>query len=213
MKTGTIIFIKGNAIRIGHEDFFINSVDLSKIKEGMKVDYENEGPNLKTIKETPTGPQLAEDQTVLTAVHLEDQKPFIILTNLRGQFTKIVLPVAFGMVKSIPVGKFIRYKTNKESTSNPIEKIWEVDANGKGVNGNGNNQNWKPKKTVTIGGTINIGNYENIKLEISGPYESLDDAKKLKSELIQVASLFGINDQTREIVQGYCDRVLGKGGQ
>lgn len=213
MKTGTIIFIKGNAIRIGREDFFINDTNLNGAKEGSEVEYENEGLNLKTCRPAPTGPQLTDDQTVLTSVHLEDPtKPFIVLTNTRGQFSKIVLPVAFEMVKSIPVGKFIRYKTNRETAGTPIEKIWEVDAAGKGIGGgNGNHQTWKPKKTLTIGGTINLENYENLKIEISGPFNSVDDAKALQKEFREVAYLFRGDMVTKGLVERYMNRTCGEG--
>lgn len=209
MKTGTVIFIKGNAIRIGHEYFFINSTDLTGVDTGTNVEYDNEGPNLTVCKPMNEKTALTEDQTVLTSIHLDGDKPHIILTNIKGQFTKGILKDAFDLVKAITPGKFIRYKTNKEQPGNPIEKIWEVDAAGKGVN-NVNNRNYTPKKTLTIGGTINLENYENLKIEVSGPFNSMEDAKVLQKEFREVAYLFRGDMVTKGLVERYMNRTCGE---
>lgn len=211
MKTGTVIFIKGNAIRIGHEDFFINNTILFGVDTGTKVEYENEGPNLTVCKPVNDKPALTEDQKVLTSVHLEREKPCVIITSVKGQFTKTVLPEAFEMVKAIQAGKYIRYKNGPENQGYPIKEIWEVDAAGKSVNGKGNNQNWKPKKTLTIGGTINLENFENLKIEISGPFNSMEDAKVLQKEFREVAMLFQGDMVIKGLVKRYMDRVVGGG--
>jgi hypothetical protein len=74
---------------------------------------------------------------------------------------------------------------------------------------NGGGYHASPVKTLTIGGMINLENYENLKIEVSGPFNSLDDAKKLKQEFQDVALLFGGNQISKELIGKYVKRVCG----
>ena len=208
--TGTITRLEGNAIVIGKDSLFINSADVSLVKLYDEVEYEKEGPNLKNVRKKPSAPaqQLKEGQTVLKEVHLEAQRPYVLLTGERGEFSKSVEKEAFDQVKNVQPGKFIRYSTNKEAQGTPIKSFWEVDAEGKSLNKTNNNQNWKPKKTLTIGGTINLENFENLKIEISGPFNSIEDAKKLQQDFREVAYLFRGDMVTKRSDREVCHKGL-----
>lgn len=61
-------------------------------------------------------------------------------------------------------------------------------------------------RTLTIGGTINLERFENLKIEISGPVE---DWAILKENLKEIALSFGDNDPfTKGQIEGYVRRVF-----
>ena len=65
------------------------------------------------------------------------------------------------------------------------------------------------RKTLTIGVTINLDNYENLRLEVSGEVDSREDAEDLTQFLHGILGDFGRGDPaTAERVQSYRKRVL-----
>lgn len=61
-------------------------------------------------------------------------------------------------------------------------------------------------RILTIGGTINLERFENLKIEISGPVE---DWANLKESLKEIALSFGDNDPfTKGQIEGYVRRVF-----
>lgn len=73
-------------------------------------------------------------------------------------------------------------------------------------------QNWQPRKPrVTIAATINLQNYENIKVEVEA--NSAEESTKI---LIDTLKGFATNPNykaTREMIDSYLARVLNQGGQ
>jgi hypothetical protein len=71
----------------------------------------------------------------------------------------------------------------------------------------GAGQNWQPKKPrVTIAATVNLQNYENIKVEVEG--NSAEECTKI---LIDTLNGFAKNPAyaaTRDMIQSYAARVL-----
>ncbi|MDD1706113.1 MAG: hypothetical protein LUQ12_03635 [Methanoregulaceae archaeon] len=70
------------------------------------------------------------------------------------------------------------------------------------------------RKTLTIGVTVNLEHYENLRLEVSGDVESPEDAENLSRFLDTILGSFGRDDPaTAERVNSYRRRVLpGSGG-
>jgi hypothetical protein len=66
------------------------------------------------------------------------------------------------------------------------------------------------KPVVTIGGTINLQNYENIRIEISGPYDSQEDISRYIQTLKDTALQFGKDDITQGFVRAYVKRTFGE---
>ncbi|KUG21002.1 MAG: hypothetical protein KO206_03070 [Methanomicrobiaceae archaeon] len=68
------------------------------------------------------------------------------------------------------------------------------------------------KKEVTISITINLGNYENIRLEVEGKAENQQQAEGLISFLDEMLARLGRGDEaTAERVDAYRRRVFGTG--
>ncbi|MCQ8894381.1 MAG: hypothetical protein NQU46_07110 [Methanolinea sp.] len=68
------------------------------------------------------------------------------------------------------------------------------------------------QRTLTIGITVNLENYENLRLEVSGAVESEEDAKELALFLDRVLGMFGRSDPaSRERIDGYRKRILPPG--
>lgn len=64
-------------------------------------------------------------------------------------------------------------------------------------------------KTLTIGVTVNLDHYENLRLEVSGEVDSPEDAENLSRFLDTILGSFGRNDPaTAERVNSYRRRVL-----
>jgi hypothetical protein len=64
-------------------------------------------------------------------------------------------------------------------------------------------------KTLTIGVTVNLEHYENLRLEVSGEVDSPEDAENLSRFLDTILESFGRNDPaTAERVNSYRRRVL-----
>lgn len=66
------------------------------------------------------------------------------------------------------------------------------------------------KPVVTIGGTINLQNYENIRIEISGPYDSQEDISRYIQTLKDTALQFGKDDITQGFIKNYVKRTFGE---
>lgn len=77
----------------------------------------------------------------------------------------------------------------------------------------GSGQNWQPKKPrVTIAATVNLQNYENIKVEVEG-----SGAEECTKILVDTLNGFATRPEystTRDMIQSYMARVLNvpKGG-
>lgn len=66
------------------------------------------------------------------------------------------------------------------------------------------------KPVVTIGGTINLQNYENIRIEISGPFDSQEDITRYIQTLKETALQFGKDEVTQGFVRAYVKRTFGE---
>lgn len=67
------------------------------------------------------------------------------------------------------------------------------------------------KKSLTIGITINLDNYENLRLELEGNISDYDDAMILVSDLDNILSRLGRGDEvTAERIDSYRRRVLSQ---
>jgi hypothetical protein len=65
------------------------------------------------------------------------------------------------------------------------------------------------QKTLTIGVTVNLEHYENLRLEVSGEVDSPEDAENLSRFLDTILGSFGKNDPaTAERVNSYRRRVF-----
>ena len=65
------------------------------------------------------------------------------------------------------------------------------------------------RKTITIGVTINLDHYENLRLEVSGEVDSAEDAGELAQFLESILAQFGRGDPvTAERVDSYRRRVF-----
>lgn len=65
------------------------------------------------------------------------------------------------------------------------------------------------KKTLTLGITVNLDNYENLRLEVSGEVESQEDARELAAFLDTTLAHLGRGDEaTAERVDAYRRRVF-----
>lgn len=68
------------------------------------------------------------------------------------------------------------------------------------------------KRSVTIGVTINLGNYESLRLEVSDTAETKSDADKLRSFLSDVLDGFGNNNATaKSAIEKYKEKILADG--
>ena len=68
-----------------------------------------------------------------------------------------------------------------------------------------------PSKSATIGGTVNLGNYENFRFEFSGPCETPEDYVNLSGFAARalIAQAAEADDVTRRQVKSYVSKVLG----
>jgi len=65
------------------------------------------------------------------------------------------------------------------------------------------------RKDLTVGVTVNLEHYENLRLEVSGEVESEDDAKKLIYYLDGILATLGRGDpETAKRVDSYRERVF-----
>lgn len=63
----------------------------------------------------------------------------------------------------------------------------------------------------TIGGTVNIGNFENTKIEIQGKCNTAGDVEELKEYFRDIIGTLGGDEATRAIFARWGRRVLGGG--
>jgi len=64
-------------------------------------------------------------------------------------------------------------------------------------------------KTLTIGITVNLEHYENLRLEVNGEVQSQEDARDLASFLYDVLGTYGSGDPaTKERIESFQKRVL-----
>ena len=66
------------------------------------------------------------------------------------------------------------------------------------------------KPVVTIGGTINLQNYENIRIEISGPFDGQEDITRYIQTLKETALQFGKDEITQGFIKNYVKRTFGE---
>ncbi|MDO5844092.1 MAG: hypothetical protein Q4Q53_02965 [Methanocorpusculum sp.] len=65
------------------------------------------------------------------------------------------------------------------------------------------------KRIVTIGVTVNLGNYESLRLEVSDTAETKSDADELRAFLSDVLDGFGNNNATaKSAIEKYKDKIL-----
>ncbi len=66
-----------------------------------------------------------------------------------------------------------------------------------------------PKREITIGVTVNLKNYESLRIEVEDDVESEEDVRSLVTFLDQTLALFGRgNAETEELITHYRKRVL-----
>ena len=65
------------------------------------------------------------------------------------------------------------------------------------------------KRTLTVSVTINLGNYENLKLEVTDTAETLEEADNLRRFLVDVLDRYGNNNATaKSLIDKYKERIL-----
>lgn len=70
------------------------------------------------------------------------------------------------------------------------------------------------KRTVTISVTINLGNYENLRLEVSDTAETTEEAGELRRFLAGVLDGFASNNATaKAAVEKYRERILDEAAE
>lgn len=62
---------------------------------------------------------------------------------------------------------------------------------------------------LTLGGTINLGNFENAKIEIQGECRTAADVAELKAYLGEIIESLGGDEITTELFARWQRRVLG----
>jgi len=62
---------------------------------------------------------------------------------------------------------------------------------------------------IRISTTINLGNYENLKIDIERNVKTLEDSTGLRNELYDIITLFASNatDPTRDLILQYRNRI------
>ena len=66
-----------------------------------------------------------------------------------------------------------------------------------------------PKRNLTVGVTVNLKNYESLRLEVQDEVESEEDVRSLVAFLDGTLALFGAgNPETEEIIAHYRRRVM-----
>ena len=229
VKIGSIDKAKG-LIRLineelGNQEYLTTHLNLDpRFQTGDFLDAVIEGGKIISLAYPPGGEpkepakiQVPPQEAVKPSQPAKPRPPhimhigqgFVIIagtTNGDQKFT--LIDNALKYIKSFKVGDLVNFSCQG---TDKIKSMWKVDENGvRPVRDNQQpGQSQKQSKVVSIGGTINLGSFENLKIEVSGPYETLDDIKKYKDELSRIAGMFGGNEQTREIIHGYCDRVIG----
>ena len=69
------------------------------------------------------------------------------------------------------------------------------------------------KRTVTVSVTINLGNYENLRLEVSDTAETKEEADALRNYLASILDGYGNNNAAaRAAIQKYKEHILADGG-
>ena len=68
------------------------------------------------------------------------------------------------------------------------------------------------KRTVTVSVTINLGNYENLRLEVSDTAETKEDADALRHYLASILDGYGNNNAAaRTAIEKYKEHILADG--
>ena len=151
---------------------------------------------------------------------IPDEKPDVPHIMMKGPNFLILSSPKKGEVKYTLTGKALQFfqKSFKEGdlvgfkvdTDMNITNLWKVDENGVYHKPEYNNGGHSPqRKVITIGGTVNINNNDNVKIEISGPYDTVADVQKLQAEFRDIVLLFGKDDLTKGYVEKYAGRVCG----
>ena len=69
-------------------------------------------------------------------------------------------------------------------------------------------------RTVTVSITINLGNYENLRLEVSDKAETKEEADALRYFLADVLDGYGNNNATaKAAIDKYNERILADAGK
>jgi len=113
---------------------------------------------------------------------------------------------ALKFFKSFKAGDLVKWKYADNSTTD-IVSLWKVNEDGSRPD---KNNQYGQKPVVTIGGTINLQNYENIRIEISGPFDGQDDITRYIQTLKETALQFGKDEITQGFVRAYVKRTFGE---
>jgi len=225
MEKHRITYISNDkkTMRLDGEEYRADHLDLTPYQYGDIVEADIEKGKILSLQFPPglepSQPSKAEVEKKLVeeaSQKVENQYHIVFIGNgkvilskgVEGDEISLNLKEnALKYYKSFNAGDLVKFSF-VDGSSADIKSIWKVNPDGTRPEKN-NQYNPKPAKTVTLGGTINLQNYENIRIEVSGPYESLDDIKKYQDELREICQLFGKDEITRELVNNYCKRVIG----
>ena len=210
-------------VRLNGDEYGCSHLDMTKYQSQDLVEVQIEKGKIVAIQFPPglepSQPSKTEiEKRMVEEVAHKQEKQYRIVHIGNGKLIaskgvegdEICLTLkenALKFFKSFKAGDLVKWKYADNSTTD-IVSLWKVNEDGSRPDKN-NQYGQKPFKTVTLGGTINLQNYENIKIEVSGPYETLEDVKKLQNDLHDVCQLFGKDEITRGYVQNYCKRVIG----
>lgn len=112
----------------------------------------------------------------------------------------VVIPATLkGKVAELREGDYITVYSIGNSVTDVVKKVFEEKHKNSG----------RSNPTITFASTINLQNYENLRVEVTGEYESQEDIERLKEDLKSQILTFGKDDVTREMVTKYVKRVFG----
>lgn len=153
------------------------------IKEGDEIDILIDAQGYVSLPKKDISP--AQD------VHLQEN-----LDRMNGPADgETVEPLGGELIKALP----------KEPDTTPLEKATEA-WQGKPGEDMGVDKDREYYWDLVLGGTINLTNYENIKVELTGP---ACDREQMIAYLKDTLDLFGTgNPATREMIESYKRRVL-----
>ena len=194
----------------------LHHVKVIKVNE-IALKYNNLSPDprisgLRTVSLTPASFGLFTDKGIKEGDEIDiliDAQGMVSLppqskdTHLRENLDRMNGP-ADGETVDPPGGELIKAPA-KEPTTTPPEKATEAPQ-GKPIEETTIDKDRAYRWDLTIGGTINLQNYENLKVEVSGP---ACDREQMIAYLRETLDLFGKgNPAIREMIESYKRRVL-----
>lgn len=201
----------------------LHHVRVIKVNEvALKYDNLSEDPRMKGIRTITLTPAMFG---VFTEAGIQEGQEIDILIDAQGFVSlppKGSTPTkdaalqenldrmngpADGEIVDPPGGELIKAppREDKENTTTPPEKA-TVAPQGKPTEETPNDKDRAYRWDLTLGGTINLQNYENLKVELTGP---ACDREQMKAFIGETLDLFGTgNHATREMIESYKRRVL-----